>query len=115
MNHQDFNTISIGSKNLNRNVERDIVSKNSGPDLHAIKIENDTENFYNPKIPCALSKEISTARNLKKISQKDIATKLNIQRNVYNEIENGKALYDGKTKNLINKIQKELGTKFINR
>ena len=41
-----------------------------------------------------------------------MAQKLGIQANIYVSLENGKATYDGKTKELINKIQKVLGTKF---
>jgi ribosome-binding protein aMBF1 (putative translation factor) len=113
MEHQDFQTITIGNKSL-KNVKKEIKPKNSGPDLHAIKLENETENFSIQKIPKELSQEITNARTAKKFSQKDIANKLNIQSNVYSEIENGKALYDGKTKELINKIQKQLGVRFQN-
>jgi ribosome-binding protein aMBF1 (putative translation factor) len=113
MEHQDFQTITIGNKSL-KNVKKEIKPKNSGPDLHSIKLENETENFSIQKIPKELSQEITNARTAKKFSQKDIANKLNIQSNVYSEIENGKALYDGKTKELINKIQKQLGVRFQN-
>jgi len=111
MEHQDFQTITIGNKSL-KNVKKEIKPKNSGPDLHAIKLENETENFSISKIPKDLTTEITNARNTKKFTQKDMANKLNIQLCVYANIENGKALYDGKTKELINKIQKQLGVRF---
>jgi hypothetical protein len=50
MEHQDFQNITIGNKSL-KNVKKEIKSKNSGPDLHAIKLENETENFSIDKIP----------------------------------------------------------------
>jgi len=113
MEHQDLKVINIGNgkkKSLGSNQTK---PKNN-VDLRAIKLENDTENFENPKIPKSLSQEIMNARNSKKINQKDMAIRLNVQRNFYNEIENGKALYDGRTKEVVNKIQKNLGVKFEN-
>ena len=41
-----------------------------------------------------------------------MAQKLGIQSNIYVTLENGKAIYDGKTKQLVNKLQNILGTKF---
>lgn len=111
MEHQDFQNITIGNKSL-KNVKKEIKSKNSGPDLHAIKLENETENFSIAKIPKELTQEITNARNSKKFTQKDMANKLNIQSNVYADIESGRIIYDGKTKELINKIQKKLGVRF---
>ena len=70
MNHQDLNTIIIG-KPKKKSGERNIIPKNNGPDLHSIKIENETENFQIKKVPNALAKEIMSIRNLKKITQKD--------------------------------------------
>ena len=52
------------------------------------------------------------ARTTKKFTQKEMAMKLNVQPNVYNNIENGKSLYDPSTKKLIQNIEKQLGIKF---
>ena len=52
--------------------------------------------------------QIAQARNLKKITQKEMAQKLGIQANIYVTLENGKATYDGKTKEMINKILNNL-------
>ena len=90
--------------------EKNIVHKNN-VDLHKIKIENEQENFTILKIPKEISKGIAEARNLKKITQKDMANRLNIQKDIINNIENGKANYDPSTKENINKIQKFLGIK----
>ena len=114
MNHQDLNTIIIG-KPKKKSGERNIIPKNNGPDLHSIKIENETENFQIKKVPNALAKEIMSIHNLKKITQKDLAIKLNVTKDVINNIENGRAIYDGKTKQLINKIQNIMGIKFNNK
>lgn len=112
MEHQDLKVINIGH-GKKKPVQNEIKPK-SNVDLRAIKLENDTENFENPKIPKSLSQEIMNARNAKKINQKDMAIRINVQRNFYNDIENGKALYDGRTKEVVNKIQKNLGVKFEN-
>ena len=115
MQHQDLRVINIGNgKKKNSLGTKEIKDKKSTPDLRAIKLENDTENFQNPKISKSLSIEIMNARNAKKITQKDMAIKLNVQRNFYNDIENGKALYDSRTKEVVNKIQRNLGVKFEN-
>ena len=110
MEHQDFNVVVIhGKKNPIAN--RPIRPK-SNIDLHAIKLENDHDNFKNATIPKNICKQIAQARNLKKITQKEMAQKLGIQSNIYVTLENGKAIYDGKTKQLVNKLQNILGTKF---
>ena len=44
-----------------------------------------------------------------------MANRLNIQKDVINNIENGKANYDPQTKQVINKIQTFLGIKFKNK
>ena len=108
--NEDYKEVDIGNKNLKKPLEKNIVHKNS-VDLHRIKIENEQENFTILKIPKEISKEISEARNLKKITQKDMANRLNISKDIINNIENGKANYDPSTKENINKIQKFLGIK----
>ena len=113
MEHQDLKVINIGNGKKKSLGSNQIKPKNN-VDLRAIKLENDTENFENPKISKSLSQEIINARNAKKITQKDMAIRLNVQKNFYNDIENGKALYDGRTKEVINKIQRNLGVKFEN-
>jgi ribosome-binding protein aMBF1 (putative translation factor) len=115
MNNQDDRLMVIGNKKLqDSKLVKKIVPKNK-TDRRAIKIENETENFSITKIPMALSKEITNARNAKKMTQRDVAVKLNIITGVYVELENGKAVYDGKTKQLIQKIAKLFGIQFMNK
>lgn len=115
MEHQDFNEITIGNSKLqNAKLPKKIIPKNK-VDQHAIKIENENENFSIQKIPNTLSKEITNARNAKKMTQKEVSNKLNITTNVYIELENGKAIYDGKTKQLIQKVAKLFNIKFVNK
>jgi ribosome-binding protein aMBF1 (putative translation factor) len=113
MDNQDTrNFIIKGKPKPLSSIVKNIVPKGQNADLHKLKIENEQENFVIKKVPKALGKEIAEARNVKKITQKDMAVKLNVQKNVYVDIESGKAIYDQKTKEIIQKIQKLLGTKF---
>ena len=116
MSHQDWDTITL-KKSSKQNVEKSIISKKGDTSVidQQRKIENDTENFSIQKIPNLLSKEIINARLHLKLTQKDISNKLNIQLNVYTELENGKAAYSNETKQLINKLERVLGIKFENK
>lgn len=113
MEHQDFNTIIIG-KSRQKNIQgpKTILPRNQQTDLHKIKIENESETFQIPKIPPKLCQEIVKARVAKQWKQKDMAHRLNVQVSYYNEIESGKANYDSKNKEFIQKIQRLLGIKF---
>ncbi len=117
--HQDWNTIIIGNSNkLKSNTPKEIIAKKDDNSIsdQLKKIDNDNaETFTILKIPQLLSKEITTARNAIKMTQKDVANKLCIQQNVYTDLENGKAVYDGKTKQLITKVEKIFGIKFQNK
>jgi len=118
MSHQDWNTITIKNpEKIKQTLPKNIVEKKGDTSLqnHLNKIDNETDNFAIKTIPIELSKEITLARTSKKMKQKDIAVKLNIQQNVYTELENGKAIYNIQTKQLINKIEKLLGIHFQNR
>jgi ribosome-binding protein aMBF1 (putative translation factor) len=46
------------------------------------------------------------------MTQKEMAIKLNIQLNIYNDIESGKAIYNQQTKEIIQKIQRLFAIKF---
>ena len=95
--------------------KKNILQVNNNVDLHKIKIENETENFKIQKIPNKLVREIIDVRNIKKITQKEMAVKLNIQINIYNDIESGKAIYNQQTKDIIQKIQRLFSIKFENK
>ena len=111
MEYQDFKPVTIGKPVSLNSLPKKILPKNT-TDMHKIKIENETENFNVVKIPSGLSREITNARTAKKMTQKEVSNHLNIQNSVYVELENGKAIYDGKTKQLIQKVAKLFGTKF---
>ena len=110
LEHQDFKIITL-SKN-SKNIQKNDLSRNNNINLQKIKIENETENFKVQKIPNKLVREIIDVRNIKKITQKEMAVKLNIQIHIYNDIENGKAIYNQQTKDIIQKIQRLFSIKF---
>lgn len=114
--HQDWKSISI-SNPLKQKIVKTITEKKGDTSIQdsLCKIDNETENFSIKKIPMELSKEIMKSRVSSKITQKDISIKLNIQQNVYVELENGKAIYNAQTKQLITKLQNILKIKFLNR
>jgi putative transcription factor len=116
MNHQDLTTITIGNPNK-KNIKKEIVQRKGDTSIsdQLKNIENNTEITVIPKIKQELSRELTMARNAKKMTQKDISNRLNIQQSIYNDIENGKALYDNKTKQLIGKIENLIGIKFKNK
>jgi putative transcription factor len=115
MSHQDWNTISIiNPEKQKQKLVKDIIQKKGDTSNNDFlkKIENDTETLSHVRIPSLLIKEIVAARVAKKLSQKDLANKLNMQLNVYTELESGKAIYSSATKQDIQKIERTLGIQF---
>ncbi len=60
-------------------------------------------------IPLSISQEISKARMAMKLTQKELAQKINVQPAVITSYENGKAIPDNQ---VLQKIAKALNTKF---
>ena len=116
MQHQDLTTITIGNCNKTPTLKK-IVEKKGDTSINdqLRNIENNPDITVIPKIPSQLSRELTLARNAKKMTQKDISNRLNIQQSVYNDIESGKAYYCNENKQLINKIERLLGIKFLNK
>merc|ERR1719253_1618695 len=75
--------------------------------VNARKIEESDE-LKIQKVDKSLSKAIQQARMAKKMTQKDLATKINEKPQVIGEYENGKAIPNGQ---IIVKIERALGCK----
>lgn len=109
MDHQDHTVVIL---------RKTQPPKKKGPnpinniDLHSIKIENEQENFTITTIPKKICNQIAQARNTIKMTQKDMARRLGIQQNIYVTMENGKAQWNGPTKQMVNKIENVLKIKF---
>lgn len=116
MFHQDWTTIQLKNPDKQK-IEKEIIQKKGDTSIQdqLRKIENDNENFSIKLIPKMLSNEIITIRNRLKLTQKDVSNKLNVQLNIYTELENGKALYNNQTKQNIQKLEKIFGIKFENK
>jgi ribosome-binding protein aMBF1 (putative translation factor) len=72
------------------------------------KIENETETFKLPSVSKTMAKKIATARCLKKMSQKDLAMKLNLPFKIIKDYESGIAIPNHL---IINKIEAILETR----
>jgi len=110
MEHQDLRVITIGSKvKKNTNLKREIVKKNVSNsnniyNVNAAKLENSDE-IQIKYVDKTVVKNIIQARTLQKISQQDLANKLNVRKNVITELESGKML---KNNQFVSKVKKIL-------
>ena len=90
---------------------KDIIKKTdlAKPSVNSsIKLDENDNVVTIKYVPKEISQLIVNARNLKKITRKQLATQLNLKEDIITSIENGKAIYDG---NLIAKIKKMLNVK----
>ena len=71
------------------------------------KLENE-EIVEQKKVPLELRKKIQQARSGKKMTQAQLAQKVNVKQNVINEYESGKAVPDNA---LLGKLERALGVK----
>jgi ribosome-binding protein aMBF1 (putative translation factor) len=110
MEHQDHTVVILRGKSKLPN--KKVIKPKNHVDLHAIKIENEQENFTITTIPKKICNQIAQARNSQKMTQKDMAQRLGIQQNIYVTLENGKAQWNGPTKQMVNKIENVLKVKF---
>ena len=110
MEHQDFRVITIGSKdkkkaNLNKQiVKKNISNSNNIYNVNATKLENSDE-IQLKYVDRNVVKKIIQARTLQKISQQDLANKLNVRKSVITELESGKML---KNNQFVSKVKKIL-------
>ena len=102
MEHQDHTVVILRKKQPPKKKE---PNPRNNIDLHAIKIENEQENFTITTIPKKICNQIAQVRNSQKMTQKDMARRLGVQQNIYVTLENGKAQWNGPTKQMVNKIE----------
>ncbi|KAK7584194.1 hypothetical protein V9T40_005157 [Parthenolecanium corni] len=72
------------------------------------KLDRETEELKHDHVPLELGKLIQQARQEKKMSQKDLASKINEKPQIIQEYENGKAIPD---QSVIGKIERTLCVK----
>ena len=112
LDHQDWKQIIIHTKNKNvndSNVKKTKVIKNKNGEKNKIdnKLDKKVEegDMKHKNISLNLRQEIQKRRTSQNLTQKDLATKVNLPTTVINEIESGKAIYNHQH---INKIKRYL-------
>lgn len=108
--HQDWNVVIIRSKEARtreqqqqrqqhlQDTNKHIKSHNNkvtNTSVNVCKLENETEDFHVKRVPMDLAKLIERTRTTKKLSQESLGKALNISKHIINDIEKGKAIYNG--------------------
>jgi len=105
MSFQDLNEFKIGGGKINYNKNttkfENIKKEQNLPGTKTLKKLEEDEIYVLPKISLNDSKSIEQKRNKCNLSQKDLASMLNIPISVIKNIESGK---ENNNKGLINKI-----------
>ena len=110
MDHQDWKTVILNNPNAAKTktkTKTNIIKKKTDDEKTAKlrAIDTETETFKIPKIDKKISKQISEARCHLKMSQKELANKLNLPVKTIVDYENGKAIPENR---LLNKIKNTL-------
>ena len=104
--HQDWNTIYVHlDKKKKKNNEQKESKKKKVPNDKTKLDYTHGEEFKTKKVNSNLSTEIRTRRNLKGMTQKELAQKINVKPAIINDYESGKAVPDPK---IINKLKRIL-------
>tara|TARA_Y100000817_G_scaffold152705_1_gene119361 strand:- start:1923 stop:2261 length:339 start_codon:yes stop_codon:yes gene_type:complete len=112
MEHQDWEQYIVHCKSSERDKNGKLKKNkhkhkdNTKDNILEKKVE--TGNLKHKKITKELSHEIQKARLSKGLTQKDLANQLSIPQTIINDIECGKAIYNGQQ---ISKIKRKLGLK----
>lgn len=106
--HQDWNTVILRNPKAQKAVQQKQQQRVKTVDNQSVdekKLLSETESFHHKKVSVEDSKKIVQARVAAKLTQAQLAQRLNISSKDINDIERGVALYNG---NLIAKIKKLL-------
>ena len=117
MDHQDWKPVVL-RKNISttkKNTEKVVsVSKNNTNNNYQGTgkkiVDDDGEVKKIPTVGMAIGKQISQARSAKKLSQKDLATQMNLPLQTIQQNENGKAV---RNNGLLARLERKLGVKFV--
>tara|TARA_R100001163_G_C5068378_1_gene208533 strand:+ start:7834 stop:8367 length:534 start_codon:yes stop_codon:yes gene_type:complete len=75
---------------------------------HLAKLENETETFRHKKVSHELRKKMTDYRSSHKMTQKDLALKLNLHLDIIKSYENGSAIPDNKVITQINRLIRQV-------
>ena len=116
MDHQDWRPVVLTKRPVSRKptskdkVPISGVNKNFTAQGTGKKVDADDSDIKKPPtVGLTIGKQIASARNLKKITQKQLAAQMNITAQDVQLNENGKAL---KNNALLARFEKALGTRF---
>jgi ribosome-binding protein aMBF1 (putative translation factor) len=118
MSHQDWEQVVLtGKKPIAKGppkveIQNRVDDQQRSQNMKNFKLENETDVVKIPIMPDGLAREIQQKRCAAKLTQKEIAQKMNTQANTIQEIESGKALWNQETKKLVNQLERTLGVKF---
>ena len=98
--------INKARRNDNLQIETHLRAKAQAQGQNLRKLDADTEDFHHRLVPMDVAKAIEKARLTKQLTQDALARALNMQGRQINDIEKGRALYDGPT---LSKIKRYLG------
>ena len=104
-----LNTNGVKSRAINKETQKNI-SKQSASDANAKKLDKATEAGHIDILPRNISIQLVSGRVAKKMSQKELATQLNVPVKTIQEIESHKYKRDMK---LAQRIAKILGIQLI--
>lgn len=109
MEHQEWNVQYVYLDKKSKGKQKDNTNQKKGPNKEN-KLDKQIEegNMKIKKTPSEIGKEIQKKRNELKLSQKDLALKVNVLPKVIMEIENGTAKHNPQ---LIVKIKRSLKMK----
>jgi ribosome-binding protein aMBF1 (putative translation factor) len=112
MDYQDWTEVKIGggkvSYDPNKKTELPHINKQNQPGTKLFKQLDGEDIYVPPKIDKTISQDIQFKRNKCKLTQKELASGLNIPTNIINDIESGKSTQN---KGIINRIEKFLDNK----
>ena len=86
----------------------DVETVKKHPNMDAMRKLENSEETSHKRVSFDMKRKIQKARMDKKMTQKQLAQALQVKPQIVNEYETGKAIPDS---NLINKMQRILGTK----
>jgi len=114
MDHQDWNPVVLKKNipNATRNTEKVVYISNTNNNYQSTGkkiVDEDGEVKKIPNVGIVIGTQISQARSAKKISQKDLATQMNLPLQLIQQTENGKAV---RNNGLLAKLERKLGVKF---
>lgn len=113
MDCQDWTEVKIGGGKVSydpnkKGITLPPIKKENEPGTKLFKQLDGEEIYVPPKIDKTVSQDIQFKRNQCKLTQKELASGLNISAKIINDIESGKSTQN---KGLINKINKFLDNK----